>query len=323
MSIRLRVLHGDALNTPVDVLILKYAQAFYGVDREAARRLGVSQQVAPGVGSTAQVRSNGSVAADTVLFLGVPPLNGFSYAEIRAFGRRAIVEAARLVPSAGEIALTLHGPGYGLDEMEAFNSELAGVIDAITENHAGAALRVITFVEFSERRARRMQQLLADAVPDGTLRSGLVATQAGVAAAAAAQLSTVGYDSSRKEHVFVAMPFSPEFEDVYAFGITPAAHASNLLVERMDQVSFTGDVVAHMRRRIASARLFVGDVTGANPNVYLEIGFAWGNNIPTILICRDIDELQFDVRGHRCLSYTNIVELQRKLTQEIASLLAR
>lgn len=125
-----------------------------------------------------------------------------------------------------------------------------------------------------------MQEVLASAIPDGSLRSGANPTEAGVQAEAADRLSTVGFDSAAKAHVFVAMPFSPVFEDVYTFGIVPAAHAANLLVERTDQTSFTGDIVAHMRERISGARLFVADVTGANPNVYLEIGFAWATEFP-------------------------------------------
>ncbi|HEY7225479.1 MAG TPA: hypothetical protein VH561_18040 [Micromonosporaceae bacterium] len=323
MSVHVRVVNGDVLDLPADLLVLKYAQGFHGADRAAARRLGVESQVSPESGESSLVPGAQSVAARAVLFLGVPPLSGFGYAQIRTFGRRAIAEAARALPDATEIALTLHGPGYGLDEIEAFNSELAGVVDAITGNEVGPALRTITFVDRNDGRAKRMHQALADVIPGGVLLPGVLAEQAGVEAAAADRLSTVGYDSANKAHVFVAMPFSPEFEDVFAFGITPAAHASSLLVERMDQSSFTGDIVAHMRHRIADARLFVADVTGANPNVYLEIGFAWGNSVPTILVCRDVDELQFDLRGHRCLSYTNIVELQKKLTTEIAALLAR
>ena len=322
-SVEVRVVQGDALTHPTDVLVLKYAQAFHGVDLAAARRLGVDDHVRPKMDERALVRSKGSPAARFVLFLGVPQLREFGYEEIRGFGRRAVAEAAKLGPDIAEITLTLHGPNYGLDEAEAFNSELAGVIDAVTQNAAGISLRRITFVEFAEGRAKRMQQILAGAIPGGALRLGVTAIEAGVQAAAADRLSKVGYDSASKDHVFVAMPFSPDFEDVYAFGITPAAHASDLLVERMDQASFTGDIVAHMRERIAGARLFVADVTGANPNVYLEIGFAWGNGIPTLLVCRDVDELHFDLRGHRCLSYTNIVELQRKLTKEIAELLGK
>jgi hypothetical protein len=317
------VVQGDALTLSADVLVLKYAQGLHGVDREAARRLGVEDHVRPKIGERVLVRSKGSPAARAVLFLGVAPLQQFGYEEIRGFGRRAVTDAAAVAPDAVEIALTLHGPNYGLDEIEAFNSELAGVIDAISENAAGAALRTITFIEYADGRAKRMQQILSSAIPSGALRQGVAATEAGVQAEAADRLSTVGYDSASKAHVFVAMPFSPDFEDVYTFGISPAAHASNLLVERTDQTPFTGDIVAHMRERIAGARLFVADVTGANPNVYLEIGFAWGNGVPTVLVCRDVDELKFDLRGHRCLSYTNIVELQRKLTKEIAELVSR
>ncbi len=93
------------------------------------------------------------LAARAVLFLGVPPLRKFGYEEIRGFGRRAVAEAAAVAPEATEIALTLHGPNYGLDEIEAFNSELAGIIDAITENVAGASLTG-DHVRRAQRRSR-------------------------------------------------------------------------------------------------------------------------------------------------------------------------
>ena len=39
MSIRLEVVHGDALEYPTDVLALKFAQDLYGVDAKVVRRL--------------------------------------------------------------------------------------------------------------------------------------------------------------------------------------------------------------------------------------------------------------------------------------------
>jgi hypothetical protein len=318
--VQVRVVTGDALTTPADVLVLKYAQGLHGLDAMAAQRLGVDEALLPSIGKRVVLAGAGMVTPGQVMFLGVPRLHRFDYEEIRVFGRRAIVEAVREVPRAEEICLTVHGPNYGLDEVEAFNSELAGVIDAVTEDLTDGPLRVITFIERQGGRAQRMEEALAAAIPTGRLRTGVGPVEAGVRAEAVDRLSTVGFDSADKAHVFVAMPFSPAFEDVYTFGIVPAAHASNLLAERMDQSSFTGDIVTQMRARISGARLFVADVTGANPNVYLEIGFAWGNGIPTILICKDVDELMFDVRGHRCLSYTNIVELNRRLTVEIGNL---
>jgi hypothetical protein len=234
-EVRVRVVHGDALGTSTDVLVLKQAQGLHGVDREVAERLRLAGQTFPTIGDHALVRTNGSVAAAAVLFLGVAPLRDFGYQEIRVFGRRAVAEAAVLAPTAAEVCLTLHGPNYGLDEAETFNSELAGVVDAITENLAGAAVRTVTFIENNSGRAERMQQILASAIPGGSLRSGVNPTESGVQAEAANRLSTVGFDSAAKAHVFVAMPFSPAFEDVYTFGVVPAAHAANLLVERMDQ----------------------------------------------------------------------------------------
>jgi hypothetical protein len=75
-----------------------------------------------------------------------------------------------MTPGATEVCVTLHGPGYGLDEVEAFNSELAGLIDATAENPAGAALRTVSFVESDRGRAERMREILAKAIPGGSLR---------------------------------------------------------------------------------------------------------------------------------------------------------
>lgn len=38
----LRVIHGDILNHPCDLLILKHADGFFGVDEAAAKRIGFS-----------------------------------------------------------------------------------------------------------------------------------------------------------------------------------------------------------------------------------------------------------------------------------------
>jgi hypothetical protein len=45
------------------------------------------------------------------------------------------------------------------------------------------------------------------------------------------------------------------------------------------------------------------DLSDANPNVYLEVGYAWGRGRPTLLVVRDSSHLKFDVQGQRCLIY--------------------
>jgi hypothetical protein len=58
----------------------------------------------------------------------------------------------------------------------------------------------------------------------------------------------------------------------------------------------------------------------ANPNVYLEVGYAWGRGRPTILLVRDLKELKFDVAAYRCLVYRNIRDLETQLSRELQHL---
>jgi hypothetical protein len=113
------------------------------------------------------------------------------------------------------------------------------------------------------------------------------------------------------------MPFDERFEDIFHYGIVRPVHDAGLLCERMDKIAFTGVIGSHMRHRIGHARFVVADLTGANPNVYLEVGYAWGRGVPTVLICSQSAELEFDVRGHRVLLYSTIRDLERKLYEEI------
>ena len=64
----------------------------------------------------------------------------------------------------------------------------------------------------------------------------------------------------------------------------------------------------------------IAELTGGNPNVCLEVGYAWGKGRPTILIAKSLDELFFDVKGHRCLTYEGIRDLERQLTTELREL---
>jgi hypothetical protein len=54
----------------------------------------------------------------------------------------------------------------------------------------------------------------------------------------------------------------------------------------------------------------------------LEVGYAWGKGIPTVLLARDTADLRFDVRGQRCLVYNSIRKLEDSLTSELKALAA-
>ena len=89
----------------------------------------------------------------------------------------------------------------------------------------------------------------------------------------------------------------PELEDVYHYGIQGPVKAAGLLCERVDQAVFEGAIIQRIKERIDTAKVVIADLSMANPNVYLEVGYAWGRGRHTILLVRDIKELKFDVAG--------------------------
>ncbi len=322
--VAVRVEVGDALVRPTDVLVLKYAQALYGVDNAAVARMGGRGAVPlPGVGEYTVVRHPVGIAARAVLFLGVPPLPRFGYSDIRQFADRAVSISAREGLASSELCLTLHGVGFGLDELEALKSEVAGILDAVGGGRAPDRLERVVFLETDPRRSDRMRGVLRDLGLDAAVPRSDRPRPSRQPPSARDRLASVGYDSAQRAHAFVAMPFDDVFGDHLHFGIAPAVRDMGLLCERMDEVSFTGDVVDMMKSRIAGAALVIADVSQGNPNVALEIGYAWGCGVPTIIVCHEDSQAYFDVRGQRHLRYRSIRQLQEKLAAELRAILHR
>jgi hypothetical protein len=313
-GIVIEVKEDDALSHRADVLALKHAQALYGVDALVVGRLSQGGRLnsLPKSGKFSISEGVGAVGATSVLFLGVPNLYDFGYAEIRKFGRRVLSVLSKELPSTKSLALTIHGPGYGLDEIEAFESEIAGLLDAIRDQEFPESLRRITIVENDRGRVQRLKPILstmmhrAEAGPAKNIPEEL-----------GHKLSTVGFDSNDKPHVFVAMPFRDDLDDHWELGIRPAVRAAGFVCERADMASFSGDVIEWVRNRIKTSSYVVAVLTDANPNVYLEVGYAWGVGVPTVLLVNDPAHLKFDVRGQRCLIYKKITELKTGLKKEL------
>jgi hypothetical protein len=324
--VRIEVQEGDVLGFPADVLALKYAQALYGADLAVYKRLsaaGRGPSSFPNLNGFKLIDTKGAIAANGVLFIGVVPLHQFGYQEIREFGRKVLVSLAGQAPQIEHLALTIHGPGYGLDEAEAFESELAGVVDAIVTRDCPVNLRRISFIERNPGRAGRLRKALDAIIPRGVIESEGARSLDSLAERPRDTLRTAGYSSAAKPSVFVAMPFADSMEDVFHYGIQGAVKSAGFLCERADLTSFVGDVMEWVRQRISSATFVIADLTTANPNVYLEVGYAWGCGRPTVLLVRDTaDELKFDVKGQRCLVYKSIKQLEEILGRELEAIAA-
>jgi len=102
--------------------------------------------------------------------------------------------------------------------------------------------------------------------------------------------------------VFVAMPFGPEYDEVFEI-IKQAAVIVNMRVERIDQKPFAGSIISHITESINLADFVVAVVSEANGNVYYEIGLAHCQKKPVILLTSDPKTLLFDLRDHRAIVY--------------------
>ncbi len=323
-GIKVSVNQGDAFLVEADTLVLKFAQASYGLDRDIIKGFELLghpiESKLPKIWGFFFTDSRKITNTKNLLFIGTPPLRSFGYKEIREFGGKALISLSSSDPRTKSVILTIHGPGYGLDEIEAFKAQVAGIVDSIESEDYPANLQEITFIERSKGRAERLQAVLSTLFPDGYIPTPKSGGLKEIGKNSIETLRSAGYSSESKKNVFVAMPFAQEFDDCFHYGICGAVNACGYLCERADLQSFTGDVMEWIKRRIASADFVIADLTTANPNVYLEIGYAWGLNKRTILLIKDTKDLKFDIRGQRCLSYASIKDLETKLKSELNNL---
>lgn len=316
MNTAFKVLHDDVFRVACDILVLKFAQGFYGVDSAVADALEIGEaSMRLAIGRTMVVPTDGRPWIN-VLFLGVEPLHRFGYTAIRRFGKEVLSSIASIRAPRDTLAMTMHGVGYGLDEKEAFTSQLAGLLEYLSDAHQTWRPREILFVEQSATRAERMKTLLEQILKDSGFDKERADHQH-------VHLPDAGVASDKKPRVFVAMPYDDVMEDVYEQGIKPTVNDAKCLCERCDHAIFTGDILDQIKEQITSATVVIADMTGSNPNVYLEVGYAWGKGIPTLLVAKKGEDLKFDVKTQKCIYYKNITDLKKQLANYMHALVAK
>ncbi len=120
------------------------------------------------------------------------------------------------------------------------------------------------------------------------------------------------------------MPFRDVPKQVFDLGIQPAAEAANAYALRVDCAPHTAAIDDRVRNEIARCDVMVADVTGQNPNVLYEVGYAHALAKPVIFITQgQFDKLVFDVSRflHTDYSKDRIVELRDNLVPRIKAAL--
>lgn len=106
-----------------------------------------------------------------------------------------------------------------------------------------------------------------------------------------------------KTFVFVLMPFNENFDDIYKLGIKVACQSENVYCERVDEQYYDGSMLDRIYNQIQHADYIIADMTGKNPNVFYEVGYAHALQKKVILITQDGDDIPFDMKHFHHIIY--------------------
>lgn len=94
------------------------------------------------------------------------------------------------------------------------------------------------------------------------------------------------------------MPFTSSLNFVYDV-IKDVVTSERPECHRVDESAMARPIVDDIKEWLANADLVVADLTGSNPNVYYEAGFAHALGKKVIPIAQSKDDLAFDLRPIR------------------------
>ena len=110
----------------------------------------------------------------------------------------------------------------------------------------------------------------------------------------------IKYEPNR---IFVLMPFSEEVvpQNLF-FNVLQSLPGWN--VNRADSDLSKPEIWCKICANIQSSRAVIADLSGLNPNVFLELGLTWGVGKQFILLTQDHRNLPFDTKSFHVIEYS-------------------
>ena len=113
----------------------------------------------------------------------------------------------------------------------------------------------------------------------------------------------------KKNQIAVMMPFNPAYlnplEDPVYRAIRNAANQLGYECKRVDELKTPTDITQDILGLIESSRVVIADLSGANPNVYYEMGLAHARGRIVVPILNSKEKLPFDNRQIRTIFFHN------------------
>lgn len=110
-------------------------------------------------------------------------------------------------------------------------------------------------------------------------------------------------------YVFILMPFDEVWSDrirdlIDRSCATFKTEGFELELERADEIAKPGRITEQIVEAIRRADLIIADITGNNPNVMFELGFADALNKPIIVLNQRLSATPFDIKDWRAIAYS-------------------
>jgi hypothetical protein len=124
--------------------------------------------------------------------------------------------------------------------------------------------------------------------------------------------------NKKKAFVFVLMPFHPDFNDEYELGIKATCESVGAICQRVDEQIYTEDMISRIYQQIEDADVVISELTGKNPNVFYETGYAHAFAKQVILVTKEKSDIPFDLAHYPHIIYEGKIttlksELEKKL----------
>jgi hypothetical protein len=119
---------------------------------------------------------------------------------------------------------------------------------------------------------------------------------------------------------FLAMPFAKKFDPI-RLAINDAVSNAGWQIIRADQIARPRRITDAIMQAILSCDLLLADISGDNPNVFYELGYAHACWCDAILLCRrKSGPIPFDIAQERTVFYSTTKAGLRKFKRDLAQL---
>lgn len=105
---------------------------------------------------------------------------------------------------------------------------------------------------------------------------------------------------------FVAMPFEGRRTEIYEEYVkNPIERLLGIECRRVDEITRSSHIMRDVWGLLTSCSVVIADLSGQNANVFYELGLAHVLGKPFVLIAEKIDDVPFDLRSVRTITYGN------------------